>query len=840
VEEKACPSHVRSEPGTFPAVTKPRVAMLIESLGRGGAETMLAEVARPLSRMFDLHVLALDSPYALADAIEYRGVPVARIGRSPRRRPLACLYRLLATLGRLRPDLIHTHLYYANVLGRLAGGILRVPVVSTLHNPDYTYESRSGVLFAFKKRIDRWTGARAAALVAVSRAVAEDYRAHMGWTGIEVVHNGVDLERYCPGPPDPGAFAAWPSRGLRLLAVGRLHPQKGFDTLLRALAQARSLGVSAQLAVVGTGALLAPLVSLSRELGVQDHVAWLGERSDVVDLLRAADLFVFPSRYEALGVALLEAMSCGKAVVASAVGGIPEIVEDGRSGLLVSPDDERQLAAALSRLARSEELRQGLGIAARERARSFSIERAAQGLASVFTAALAHRGRQNRVHRRGSTPNREPNRSPAGAAVADRACMVRLWGLAAISLAAHLLYVWLVPGPAVSADAAVYLELARSMAAGTGYVARGSAVTHFMPGYPAFLVPFLAGGAFALSVVRAAQAGLVALAAALAGLAAMRLWGDRAGLAACATLALLPALFVYPSVLVSECLVVALVALLVWALTRPPKSAGVRAWARWSAVPGVAAAMLVVVKPEFLVWLPLPAVVLGLRARSWKALTIAGCTTLALTAVLLAPWTVHNWRTFGVFMPLSSGSGPQIWLSAHRPALTEYESPDFQAAIVRCGGPQAPPPAVDACLRREAVSMLVDHPGYYALGALERATRLFLGSHTEYLGRVGISFGTAVRRRELDVLGVKSLLLLANSGAMIVGLLGLLAATRQSAMAWVLVYMVFSKIVVHAVLFSTPRYGLHLVPVLAVGLAYEVARIGGFQPAETTDPALYP
>jgi glycosyltransferase involved in cell wall biosynthesis len=366
-----------------------RVAHVIETLGTGGAEVLLADVTRRLDRTrFLSRVFVLDGPLDLQPRFAAAGVEVDPLLVPPRRRPLACLLALTRRFRRFAPDVVHTHLYYANVLGRIATRFADgPPVVTTLHNPDYTFEARPTALFAAKKALDRFTGRRNAVLLAVSEAVAEDYRRNMGWATIRVIRNGVDVEEYAPGDA-PQAGEAWSSAGTRLLAVGRLHAQKGHGVLLEAIARCREHGLALSLALVGEGPLRAGLEEQAHRLGIEGQVQFLGRRDDVRELLRAAEIFVFPSLYEAVGIALLEAMACGAAVVASRAGGIPEIVQDGESGVLVRPGDASDLATALARLARDPPERARLGRGARRRAMMFDIRHTVQELESVY-AGLA-------------------------------------------------------------------------------------------------------------------------------------------------------------------------------------------------------------------------------------------------------------------------------------------------------------------------------------------------------------------------------------------------------------------------------------------------------------------
>jgi glycosyltransferase involved in cell wall biosynthesis len=372
-----------------------RLAHVIETLGRGGAEGLLADVvARLDARRFTSRVIALEAPADLLERIQACGTPVELLGISPRRHPLKCLVAIGAALRRFAPNVVHTHLYYANVLGRLAMMGREPRVVTTLHNPDYTYESRLSPLFAIRKILDRITGRRRNDLfVAVSGAVAADYQKHMGWPNIAVIPNGVDVWRFTPGPPGPES-QHWIPGEWRLLSIGRLHPQKGHSVLMEALARLRGEGLAVGLVIAGDGPLRASLSALAEALSVGSSVRFLGAVEDVRGLLRSADAFVFPSRYEAFGVALLEAMACGCAVVASRTGGIPEIVREGESGILVPPGDPVAIADAIKTLIAQEGLRRRLRAGARERAMAFSVQHTVERLEAAYDAVAGrtHKG----------------------------------------------------------------------------------------------------------------------------------------------------------------------------------------------------------------------------------------------------------------------------------------------------------------------------------------------------------------------------------------------------------------------------------------------------------------
>jgi glycosyltransferase involved in cell wall biosynthesis len=219
------------------------------------------------------------------------------------------------------------------------------------------------------RALDRCTFARVDSVGAVSSHVADRLCARFGLdrARARVIHNGVDVARFRPaaGPRGSGPPT--------FVTVAYLIPDKGIDVLLRAFARARVGG--ARLRIVGDGPVMPDLQVLARELGLGGRVLFVGLRNDVPDQLRQADVFVHPTFRDGLPNAPAEAMACGLPVIASRAGGVPELVEDGASGLLVPPGDVDALAAAIERLAGDGALRAALGESARERVVDrFSVE----------------------------------------------------------------------------------------------------------------------------------------------------------------------------------------------------------------------------------------------------------------------------------------------------------------------------------------------------------------------------------------------------------------------------------------------------------------------------------
>lgn len=235
-------------------------------------------------------------------------------------------------------------------------------------------------------------------IIAISEAVRRSLRG--ADVDVRVIHNGTGLSSF---RPDLNREQTRTSLGLRpsdigVIIVGRLTPWKGHRELLRAFAAAAKQDPNLRLLVVGEVAFWedayeTELQRMADDLRVGDRVQWLGFRDDVPDLLAASDIFALPSVDEPFGRAIVEAMGSERPVIATRSGGVPEIVVEGETGMLVTPGSDRELAAALLRLAGSEELRRRMGKAGRERAmRLFDVDRTAARVQELYEEMLAEHG----------------------------------------------------------------------------------------------------------------------------------------------------------------------------------------------------------------------------------------------------------------------------------------------------------------------------------------------------------------------------------------------------------------------------------------------------------------
>jgi glycosyltransferase involved in cell wall biosynthesis len=350
-----------------------RVLTLIDHLtASGGAETLAAAVALGLDpTRFERKACATrDADPAVVERLRAARVAVTVLRRQ-HTLSLGPWLRLIRLLRRERVDILHAHKFGSNLWGVVLGRLARVPVV-VAHEHTWSYEGRP-----VRKFLDRRViAAGADAFLAVSEADRDRMISleRIPPRLVRVVPNGIP-----PLPPPSGkdlrADLGIPPDAPVVIAVGLLRAQKAFDHLIRAAAALAAEHPGLRVLIAGGGPELESLEALVREVGLTATVMLLGGRDDVPDLLAAADVAVSSSDFEGTPLAVLEYMAAGKAIVATNVGGIPGVIEDGVQGVLVPPRDVEALAAAVTDLLRDPQRRARFGAAARERQqREFTVD----------------------------------------------------------------------------------------------------------------------------------------------------------------------------------------------------------------------------------------------------------------------------------------------------------------------------------------------------------------------------------------------------------------------------------------------------------------------------------
>jgi len=365
--------------------TRPCVAHVIDELPAHGAERLLVDVLRHRSAAFDYHVVCLMRGGQLEPEIRELGVPVTILGYRGKY-DVSLLWRLVRWLRANRIAVVHTHLFTADTWGRSAARIAGLRAIfSTVHSTNQ-WKSR------LYRLVDRLLARVSACVIACSEEVGKVLvvRDRLPAARVRVVRNGVALARFAAvsGAGVRAEFGVPAGRPL-LALIGRFHPAKGHADLLAALARLRQERVAFHCLLVGAGELQAEIEADIAFRGLADAVTLTGERSDIPRILAATDVLVLPSRWEGLPMILLEAMAMARAVVATAVGGIPDVVADGNNGLIVAPGSVPALTQALQRVIADAGLRARLGDSARETVRRlYDVTTTVAAYEALYRAAL--------------------------------------------------------------------------------------------------------------------------------------------------------------------------------------------------------------------------------------------------------------------------------------------------------------------------------------------------------------------------------------------------------------------------------------------------------------------
>ena len=380
-----------------------KILHIVHSLQIGGMENGVVNLINRLPPgSFQHAVCCISRSGPMADRIRRGDVEIWEIGKTGRDYLLPV--KLSKLIRRLRPDIVHTRNWSA-VDGIVAARLAGVPaVIHGEHGRDISDPTGSRWhRNAIRKGLGRWVHR----FVSVSDDLARWLVGTVGIPAHKVVRiaNGVDAEKFRP-PPDKAR--AKRNMGLAPEAfvvgtVGRLDPVKDLHTLLAAFAGLVREAADAQLLVAGSGPCFADLKRSAAELGVHGRVRFLGERKDIPAVLQAMDVFVLPSVAEGLSNTLLEAMATGLPVAATRVGGNPDAVLDGRTGVLWEPGDAAALQRVLLRYRRDAFLREAHGEAGRSRVlREFSLDRMVQAYEALYTDTARRYGAPVKVRRAGT------------------------------------------------------------------------------------------------------------------------------------------------------------------------------------------------------------------------------------------------------------------------------------------------------------------------------------------------------------------------------------------------------------------------------------------------------
>jgi glycosyltransferase involved in cell wall biosynthesis len=355
----------------------------------GGAEEMVLNLVRHLPPRFEPSVMCINQAGPIGEEIRKTGVPFTVLGLTPGvSRPFDVL-RLRNALQAWSPSIVHTFLLTGSLYGRFAAMMAGVPVV--IGTEVNIYENKQPM----HARFERWLMTGTDAVIASAASVKDYYVAQVSADAakVDVIYNAVDWAQLqkTAGRDEFRASIGVPLDAPVAGIIARLTEQKAHRVLFEAMTEPALARL--HLIVVGDGELRTELIARAETLGLNRRIHFLGARRDLGNILSAIDIFAMPSYWEGLPLSMVLAMGAGLPVVASRVAGIPEVVSDGVSGLLVNPGDSAQLANALAALLEDADARRRLG----QNARAFVLPRFGvdgyvDSVVSLYDRLLAAKG----------------------------------------------------------------------------------------------------------------------------------------------------------------------------------------------------------------------------------------------------------------------------------------------------------------------------------------------------------------------------------------------------------------------------------------------------------------
>jgi len=352
-------------------MAKINILHLYQNSKIGGVQQQIFSLIKSYNKdLFNPIFCCLGNKEKIAEKLEKNGIEVITLNRTNYNR---LSFKIIKDLYKIIKEknihILRTHRYRSNLYGRIAGWLAGVPVIISSVHDNYRSDKKIE-----RKLMNKILSIITDKIVAVSESIKNDIIRYdkINPSKIEVINNGVDTLIFRPQSKD---YELLKSLGINnddivIGFVGRIVPAKGLEYLLEAFSYLKKEINNIKLLIVGDGAILKDLKNYSIELGISKYSIFTGERQDIQKILSCIDIFVMPSIAEGLPNALLEAMSSGKTVVTTKVGGIPEIIKDRFNGLIIPDKNSEMLAKAIKELITDKDLSEKLG----ENARHFIIE----------------------------------------------------------------------------------------------------------------------------------------------------------------------------------------------------------------------------------------------------------------------------------------------------------------------------------------------------------------------------------------------------------------------------------------------------------------------------------
>ncbi len=354
-----------------------RILEVIDSMYAGGAESLLKNFLIEAKKYndFEIEVCTLYPRNIFEEELANNGIKIHNLNLGFKYNPVG-VFKILNVIKRENYDIIHVHLFPADIFVAISSLFLpkRIKFIFSEHS-DYNRRR----LIKFFKVIDGFTYSRYDKIVCVSKQVE---KALIMWCP-GTAHKTIVVKNAIP---ISNRLNFKVNKYYDIIFVGRLGRVKGVDILLKAIQILKEkYHRSLRVAIVGDGSLMNDLKELALQYGINEYIDFLGVRKDVLELMRESSIFVLPSRWEGFGLVLLEAISVGVPVVATKVGGIPEVIEDGKDGILVEPENPEELSNAILRLLSDDNLRSLISLNAYKKVKEeYSIEKYSKILLSLY------------------------------------------------------------------------------------------------------------------------------------------------------------------------------------------------------------------------------------------------------------------------------------------------------------------------------------------------------------------------------------------------------------------------------------------------------------------------